>query len=107
MANESVSPKGVHYEDLFIDPSNHPDPEGVVFAVQCASGGLLDEIKSVAELLWLADQNQDTQFNEDTVAQAASLIRRLVEQKQMLDELECTARGALHTRSTTLRAVAG
>lgn len=107
MAETIVAPEfGMRCEGLFIDPSHHPDPGSLADTAESESYSLLDEIKAVAEVLMLADQNQDTQFNEDTITYTCHVIRRLVEQKQALDSLASRAREAAQRRAIVLRNVA-
>lgn len=108
MASSSVNQDfAVRFEALFTDPIRHADPAEIARIAECESGGLLDEIKAIAEVLALADQNQDTQFNEDNVSYTCHVIRRLVEQKQALDSLASRAREVAKSRATVLRTAAG
>lgn len=106
MASNSVDQDfGQAIEQLFVDPVRHPDPEKIANIAEVEASGLLDEIKAIADVLWLADQNQDTQFNEDDVANTCRVIRRLVEQKQALDSLASRAREAAKPGTAMLRSV--
>jgi hypothetical protein len=97
----------IRFSDVFIDASMHQDPAGVAFAVQCESGGTLDEIRAIADLIYLATQNPDSAPNDETIAYAAMLIKRLVDQKQIFDQLEYSAREAARSKAGGLKAVGG
>jgi hypothetical protein len=108
MADNSVN----HYfsapfERLLANPAQHPNPADLAQQAECESDCILEEIKAISDVLWLADQNQDSQFNEGDIAYTCRVIRRLVELKQSLDSLAFRAGEAAKPHPQALRAAAG
>lgn len=86
MAIQSVVPACGH--SLFLEPASHPNPQAIADAAEREAGSLMQEIQAVSELLFLAETNPHSQMNDDTVAYAAMVLRRLSRWKVELDELQ-------------------
>jgi hypothetical protein len=107
MADTSVNHYfAVAFEELLADPTRHANPTDLAQRAESEADSILEEIKAISDVLWLADQNQDSQFNEDNIAYTCRVIRRLVEQKQALDSLAWRAREAAEGRDRSSRAAA-
>ncbi len=97
MASESVAPQVPGLSGLFVDPASHGHPRAIARAAQRESSTLMLEMDALAELIFLAETNQESQLNSDTMAYVAMLFRRLSRMKIAFDELETKALGGAHT----------